>query len=174
MDRRTVLALVAGAGSTALAGCTGGGGSDGDGGDEPTSEPSETPTETPAGTGTPTDTETGPPSVVDRSFARTGDASEPDESASVAFGDDAVTVSGVISGKNGCMQASLKGAEYDPDADELRVRVETVREGGDVCTQQIVYRGYEATVAFEGGLPTSVVVEHESMDEVRTVTDATR
>ncbi|GAA0210286.1 hypothetical protein [Halobaculum roseum] len=172
MDRRTVLTLVAGAGSTALAGCTGGGGSGG--GDEPTTEPSETPTKTPAGTGPPTDTGTGSPSVVDRSFARTGDASEPGESASVAFGGDAVTVSGVISGKNGCMQASLKSVEYDADADELRVRVETVREGGDVCTQQIVYREYEASVTFEGGLPTSVVVEHESMDEVRTVTDVTR
>lgn len=161
MDRRTVLALVAGAGSTALAGCTGGGsaGSDGETSDSPETTP------TPSG-------EREFPRITDRSFARTGDASEPGESAAVAFDDEAVTVSGVISGKNGCMQASLTGAEYDPD--ELRIRVGTVREGGDTCTQQIVYRGYEATISFGGGLPASVVVEHESMNEVRTVTDVTR
>ncbi|WP_435062938.1 hypothetical protein [Halobaculum sp. EA56] len=167
MDRRTVLAAAAGVGSAALAGCTGGSGGGGSGGGE-TSE-SETPTEsaTPSGEGE-------FPRITNRSFDRTGDADEQGESASVAFDDDLVTVTGVIRGKNGCMQASLEAAEYDRGADELRVRVTTVREGGDVCTQQIVYRGYEAAVEFAGGLPASVVVEHESMDEVRTVADVTR
>jgi hypothetical protein len=112
--------------------------------------------------------------ITARSFTRTGDASDPGESASVAFDGDSVRVSGVVSGKNGCMRASLKAVEYDPEGDELSVRVETVREGGDVCTQQTAYRGYKAIVEFAGGLPASVVVEHESMGEVRVVTDVTR
>ncbi|MFC6787515.1 hypothetical protein ACFQFH_17140 [Halobaculum halobium] len=166
MDRRTVLSLAAGIGSAALAGCTGGAGGGSGGDDEETSESRDP---------TPTPNEEGEfPRITDRSFARTGDADEPGESASVAFGDDLVTVTGVISGKNGCMRASLAAAEYDADAGELRVRVETVREGGDTCTQQIVSRRYEAGVEFAGGLPASVVVEHESMGEVRTVTDVTR
>jgi len=170
MDRRTVLSLAAGVGSVTLAGCTGGAGDGSSGGNGEPSEspdPTATKTETPNGEGE-------FPRVTDRSFARTGDADEQRESASAAFGDDLVTVTGVIRGKNGCMRASLAAAEYDSDTDELRVRVETVREGGDSCTQQIVYRGYEAAVEFAGGLPASVVVEHESMGVVRTVTDVTR
>lgn len=170
MDRRTVLSLAAGVGSAALAGCTGrGGGTGGTDDDETAEEPDPTATETE------TPNEGGEfPRITDRSFERTGDAAEPGESATVSFGTDLVTVTGVIRGNNGCMQASLKAAEYDREANELRVRVETVHDGGDVCTQQIVYRGYEAGVEFAGGLPASVVVEHESMGEVRTVTDVTQ
>lgn len=167
MDRRTALSLAAGVGSVALTGCTGAGGGSSGGNGEPSESPKPTATETP--------NEEGEfPRITDRSFIRTGDADEQRESASVTFGDDLVAVTGVIRGKNGCMRASLAAAEYDSDTDELRVRVETVREGGDSCTQQIVYRGYEAAVEFAGGLPESVVVEHESMGVVRTVTDVTR
>ncbi|WP_348612314.1 hypothetical protein [Halobaculum rarum] len=166
MDRRTVLSLAAGVGSAALAGCTGGAGGGSGGGGEPNESPD--PTETP-------NEQDEFPRITDRSFTRTGDADDQGESASVAFDTDLVTVTGVIQGKNGCMRASLAAAEYDPDTDELRVRVETVREGGDSCTQQIVYRGYEAAVEFAGGFPASVVVvEHESMGEVRIATDVTR
>ncbi|MXR41100.1 hypothetical protein GRX01_07080 [Halobaculum sp. WSA2] len=173
MDRRTVLSLAAGVGAAALAGCTGrGGGTNGGGDDDETDEGPE-PTATETATETPNE-EGEFPRITDRSFERTGDAAEPGESATVSFGTDLVTVTGVIRGNNGCMQASLKAAEYDRDANELRVRVETVREGGDTCTQQIVYRGYEAAVEFAGGHPGSVVVEHESMGEVRTVTDVTQ
>lgn len=167
MDRRTILSLAAGVSSAALAGCTGRGGGTGGTGDETSEEPDPTATATPNDGGE-------FPRVTGRSFERTGDAAEQGESATVAFDTDLVTVTGVIRGKNGCMEASLKAAEYDRDANELRVRVETVHEGGDVCTQQIVYRGYEAAVEFAGGLPASVVVEHESMGEVRTVTDVTQ
>ncbi|QZY00209.1 hypothetical protein [Halobaculum rubrum] len=167
MDRRTVLSLAVGVGSAALAGYTGGDGGGSGGGGEPGESPEPTATETPSEEGE-------FPWITDRSFERTGDAAESAESAFVSFDTDPVTVTGVVRGKNGCMRASLAAAEYDPDTDELRVRVETVREGGDSCTQQIVYRGYEAAVEFAGGLPTSVVVEHESMDGLRTVTDVTR
>ena len=165
MDRRSVLAAATGVASAALAGCTGGSGGSG-GGETAVSE-------TPTGSAT-TSADGAFPRITNRSFERTGDADEQTESASVAFDDDLVTVTGVIRGKNGCMEASLETAEYDREANELRVRVTTVREGGDACTQQIVYRGYETTVEFAGGLPATVVVEHESMGEVRTVGDVTR
>ncbi|WP_284012093.1 hypothetical protein [Halobaculum litoreum] len=173
MNRRRFVAAVAGAGTFVLAGCTGGadggaGGQNGDG--TPTDEPGDgTDTDTP-GSG---DGGTAP-AIVDRSFERTGDAADAGDRASVTFGDSSVTCTGVIRGRNGCMQAALGGATYEADADELRVRVTTVREGGDSCTQQIVNRGYEATVTFEGGLPGRVVVVHESMDGVRTAAEATR
>ncbi|WP_277553720.1 hypothetical protein [Halobaculum limi] len=170
MDRRTFVVAAATAASTALAGCTGGsaGGGGGDGDDEDGAE--DTPTAT---TDAPaTETATGDPSISNRSFERTGDASEQAESASVAFGEDRVTCTGVIRGKNGCMEASLESATYE--AGTLRVRVTTTKEGGDVCTQQLVYRGYEAVVDFDGGLPNRVVVEHASMGETRTVTETTR
>jgi len=171
MDRRTVVSLAAGVGSAVLAGCTGRGGGTGDGGDddETDEEPDPTATETE------TPNEGGEfPRIANRSFERTGDAAEPSESATVSFDTDLVTVTGVIRGNNGCMQASLEGAEYDRETNELRVRVATVREGFDACTQEIVYRSYEATIEFGGGTPGSVVVEHESMAAVRTVADVTQ
>ena len=167
MERRRFLASVVGSGAAALAGCTGAGGDSVD----DTAETTRSGTPTRSGT---SDGEGEFPRITNRSFDRTGDADEPGESASVAFDGDLVRVTGVVRGANGCMEASLAAAEYDADADSLRVRVTTVREGGDVCTQEIVHRSYEATVEFAGGCPTSVVVEHESMDEVRTVADVTR
>ncbi|UIP00707.1 hypothetical protein Hbl1158_04945 [Halobaculum sp. CBA1158] len=184
MDRRTALSLIASVGATALAGCTGSGaddgtdgdetdgstgddGTDGSTGDDGTDGPDDSTTEPPADDGS-------SPSITDRSFSRLGDAAEPGESASVAFDGDRVRCAGVIQGRNGCMEAELDSATYDADGDELRVRVTTVREGGDYCTQQIVDREYEAVVTFAGGLPGAVVVEHESMGEVRTATDVTR
>jgi len=170
MDRRTSLSLAAGVGSATLAGCTGGAGGGSSGGN---GDPSESPE--PTATETETRNEEGEfPRITDRSFTRTGDADEQRESARAAFGGGLVTVTGEIRGKNGCMRALIAAAEHDSDTDELRVRVKTVREGGDSCTQQIVYRGYEAAVEFAGGLPASVVVEHESMGVVRTVTDVAR
>ncbi|SHG49712.1 hypothetical protein [Halobaculum gomorrense] len=165
MHRRRVLEGMVPAGVTLLAGCTGDRGTAGESGTD------EVPTES----STPAPDEGGDrPRITARSFTRTGDAGEPGEAASVAFDDEAVTVWGIISGRNSCMQASLGAIEYAPDTDELRVRVETIREGGGVCTQQIVYRGYEAVAEFAGGLPTAVVVEYESMGDVRTVTAVTR
>lgn len=158
MKRRGFIAAAIGGSVVAFAGCTGG--ADGD-------DDTETPTQRVTSRG-------GAPSIADRSFTRTGDAPTQRESASVSFGDETVTCIGVIEGRNGCMAASLKAARYDAEADELRVRVTTRKEGGDVCTQQLVYRGYEAVVAFDGGLPGSVLVEYESMGGTRTITEATR
>lgn len=170
MERRTFVVAAATAASTAIAGCTGGAAGGGGGDDTESSE-----TEEPTATTTATPDDGGEfPRITNRSFERTGDATEPGESATVAFDTDLVTVSGVIQGSDGCKQASLAAAEYDQAAGELRIRVETVDEGGDVCTQQLVYREYDAAVEFAGGLPQAVVVEHESMGEVRTVTDTTR
>lgn len=168
MERRRFLAAVVGSGAAALAGCTGGGGSSpATDAESPTGSAASTASSTPSGEGE-------FPRITDRSFSRTGDADGSGESASVAFDGDLVRVTGVVRGANGCMEASLADAEYDREADELGVRVTTVREGGDVCTQEIVHRSYEAAVEFAGGCPMSVVVEHESMDEVRTVADVTR
>jgi hypothetical protein len=66
------------------------------------------------------------------------------------------------------MRPALKSATYDAGSDRLTVVVETVKEG-EMCTQQIVYRGYVARVTFEGGPPDTVEVVHASMDGRRTV-----
>ncbi|WP_435127397.1 hypothetical protein [Halobaculum sp. D14] len=170
MDRREFIAAVGAGAAVGVAGCVGGG-TGGDGGDD--TDTSGTPTSTPADTTKPP-TDGATPTITGRSFSRTGDAATPQEDATVRFAESAVTCSGVIRGKNGCMRAALADATYDPDADRLTVTVETVSEGGPVCTQQIVYRAYDATVRFDGGLPGAVTVLHRSTGETRTVAETTR
>ncbi|MFC7097980.1 hypothetical protein [Halobaculum marinum] len=173
MDRRRVLAGAASVGTFALAGCTGAAGDGSDGDSEETTDDTET-----GGAGSNTseggDGESDGPSITDTQFERLGDADESGGRGSIRFSDATVTCAGVIQGRNGCMEAALDAATYDASADELRVRVTTVDEGGDACTQQIVDREYEATVTFEGGLPGRVVLEHEWMDGVYEVAVATR
>lgn len=199
MDRRRFLSAVAG--TTALgvaAGCLGtrggGGGSNGTSADGETDTPSSTPsqgtpsstptgdqtgTDVPTETGTdaPTGTPGGTPAIVDRTFRRTGDCrSDEAGTASVSFGADAVTVEGCITGNDGCQQAVLKRARYDPSDDTLTVVVTTnaADETPEACTQALVYRSYEATVSFEGGLPAEVSVVHDSIGDPREVAHASR
>lgn len=165
MRRRDLLGTVGAAVGTALAGCVGNDGPDpatGDGSGDGDSGGSD-------GTDTPTT-----PSVTDRSLTELEECPA-QGSASVSWGETAVTITGCITGRNGCSVPVLGGAEYDAEADELAVTVTTEEEdSGGACTQALTDLGYEATVTFAGGLPTSVVVTHEAMGESTTAADATR
>ncbi len=156
MYRRAVLAGLA----VVATGCAARSG--GDGGD---GSPTRTPLPSEAHT-TSTDAAT---DVTEQSFERTGDC-EAAGSAAVTFDDDRVTVTGCIQGRNGCMQAALGGTDLTDGV--LSIVVTTEKEGGDVCSQQIVQRGYDATFVFEAALPAEVRVVHESMDGRREVAQA--
>jgi hypothetical protein len=150
MERRTFLTGVAGV-LAATAGCVG-------------SAPA-TPDDGPAddATGTPV-----PPSITSRSLDPRDDCGEAGN-ASISTDGTSVVVEGCITGRNGCMVAALESATYDAEADELTVRVVTEDESGtdEMCTQQIVHRGYRVTVAFGGGLPGTTTVIHDGMDGER-------
>lgn len=116
----------------------------------------------------------GPPALVERSLSVTGgECGNGQDSASASFGDGRVEVAGTISARDRCRGARLASAEYDADADRLSVAVETEKTA-DACAQCISNVSYEATVAFEGGLPGAVAVSHASRDRERTVLETTR
>ncbi|MBP1988273.1 hypothetical protein [Halolamina salifodinae] len=150
MERRTFLTAAAGL-LAATAGCVGGG--------------PETPDDGPATTPT--------PSITARSLEPLEGCHEAG-SALISADGTTVTVEGCIVGKNGCMVAALDSATYDADADELTVRVVTEDESDtdEMCTQQIVHRGYRATVEFDGGLPGTTTVIHDGMDGEQQVAQA--
>ncbi len=154
--------MAGGIGLATVAGCLEGGtgGDPEDATDEPTED--ATPTPTPA------------PTLASKSFDVTGvGPGESTQRADVTF-DDAVHVSGTTTGNNGCYVAKLVGAEVREGT--LAVTVEAVedREDDEMCTQGLVEIEYEATFEFEGSLPERVVVKHDSMDEVQTVTESER
>lgn len=156
MNRRRLLAGIAAAASGGVAGCTGGG-SDGEGGDD-----GGTPPSTPTGGGG------GTPRLTDRAFERTGDCASSDAGvAGVTYGASLVRCEGCIGGSDGCAEAVLGSAEYDAGVDRLSVVVTAgSREGaGTACTQQLVYRSYEARLPFADGLPGETVVYHDPRGE---------
>ena len=158
MRRRTVLSTVGTAVGTALAGCVGSGGPDPGTGDDGDGSGD-------AG-GTPRLTEQGLTEL---------DECPTNGSASVSWDETAVTVTGCLTGRNGCSVPVLGGTEYDAAADELAVTVTTGEEdSGGACTQALTDLGYEATMTFENGLPGRVVVTHETMGETTTAADASR
>ncbi|GAB7094872.1 hypothetical protein JCM30237_20250 [Halolamina litorea] len=154
MERRPFLVGTASV-LAATAGCVG---------DAPT-----TPDDGPAATDTDTPPMS-PPTITDRSFEPRENCPEPG-SATVSTDDARVIVEGCIVGRNGCMVASLASATYDAVADELSVRVTTVDESepDEMCTQQLVHRGYRAEIRFDGGLPATTVVTHDGADGEREV-----
>ncbi|MFC6990195.1 hypothetical protein ACFQJD_18565 [Haloplanus sp. GCM10025708] len=142
MERRSLLALLA---STALAGCSSGGLSGDDGGG-----------------GSPENGGDGSsPAINDRTLTDTGECANP-ETATVTFESSHVDITGCITGPNGCSTAILGSATTE--GDELRVVVDTddAPPPGGGCTQALVQRGYDARISFDGGLPASVTVVHES------------
>lgn len=118
------------------------------------------------------------PSVADASLRMTGGgctggSDGGSDEATVAFGDDRVTVTGTITGSDACKHPRLGRVGYDPAADALVVLVETYSEG-EMCSQCLVALGYEATVRFENAVPRNVVVRHASRGEERAVTRSQR
>lgn len=102
---------------------------------------------------------------VDSSLTVTDVTSSATETtADVAFNEDdsTVVVTGTIQGSDGCKTAALKRVTYNRSDDRLLVHVETVdREGAQSCTEALVYIDYEATIRFEGGIPSQISVSHD-------------
>jgi len=112
--------------------------------------------------------------VIERSLTRR-DACPTPGSASVSWGETAVTVTGCLTGPTGCSVPVLSSADYDADADELAVTVTTEEDdGGGACTQALTDLGYEATMTFENGLPGRVVVSPIDSWVTTTAADASR
>ena len=115
-----------------------------------------------------------PATLADTSFQPlSAGCGQPTNEASVRFRRQAneVVVTGTIPGSNACYTAKLADASYDPETGTLDLTVASTqqKDGADVCAQCITQIEYEATAAFEGGLPESVRVIHEAMGETRTV-----
>lgn len=158
MQRRTYLTSIAAA-LAATAGCTGGS----PGNATPTE--SESPTESPS----PTPSQ---PRITEYSLEGRENCDEPG-AADIAVDGQAVIVEGCIVGKDGCQVPVLDSATYDPDADELLVRVTTEkRSDADACTQQLVDLPYRVTVTFENGLPETTRVVHDGVDGERQAGEA--
>ncbi|MFC5368524.1 hypothetical protein [Salinirubrum litoreum] len=163
MRRRELLSTVGVAVGTALAGCVGSGPDTGTGDDSDGDSGGSEDTSTPA-----------TPSMTGQRLTELDECPE-NGSASVAWGETDVTVTGCLTGRNGCSVPVLGSAEYDAAADELAVTVTTEEDdAGGACTQALTDLGYEATMTFENGLPDRVVVTHETMGETTTAADASR
>jgi hypothetical protein len=70
-----------------------------------------------------------------------------------------IFITGTVRGNNGCAVARL--AEAYVEDGRLVVDVETVSNGGEMCTQQLVAIRYTATVSFDGEIPNEVSVSHD-------------
>lgn len=193
MKRRDVLGSIAAAGTLTLtAGCL----ADGSPGAGPTDTDESTPTETPESsrtpdnTGTPTDGgavdtvagTTHPPDPSDTPDAGpdgaltvtgSGCGAETD-TASVAFDDSAVAITGTIWGNDACYTAQL--AETRRDDGTLTVVVAAVSDAGTdtMCAQCITEIDYEVDVAFDGDLPDRVEVRHRHSGSASTVATTDR
>jgi hypothetical protein len=155
MDRRALLAALAGTGIAGVAGCLE---------ERGAGEPAETePTATPSGQSSTPE----PARLVDRSLTvRESGCGGEYGTSEATIGDELVTVEGTISGNNSCYTARLADADYDEAADELAVVVESRDDSGEneICQSCIVAIDYTARFEFENGQPASVTVEHRGVD----------
>lgn len=196
MQRRALLAGLGATASLGLAGCVGDGPSDGGDGDNDDGDNGDD------GTGDDGDNGTGAGGTDDgtdggdsggdgtagdpvlTSAALSSASCEEPEAATVAFDGEAseIRVDGCIVGNTGCHVPSLleptleEGETRRLSDDRLLVAVETVDDSGpdEACTQALTELGYEAAFGFEGALPSSVEVVHETHDGRRTVATADR
>jgi hypothetical protein len=149
VKRRSLLAAAAAATTTGIAGCLGGGPAT-----APEDDESDDPTDTPTG-----------PRLVDRSFeVERVEGGDDYGSHDVTTEDGVVTVEGVLDGRDPSYTAELVTTEYDRDADELYVEIESIEgDGDDVSAQCIVEIEYVATFTFENGEPSSVRVDQSGV-----------
>lgn len=178
MDRRTVLAASLTAVGSAVTGCLEGTRNSGDGTDPTgTTEPAETDTTDGGGAGEETTTESPCPDDAsfscDAEFRVVNETAGLAESATVQMEDNAVTVTGVIQGNNGCYTARLAAIEFQEDTLSVRVESYEDRDEGTVCSQAVVSLEYEAVITLADGLPGSVHVYHNG-EQVETESPTTR
>jgi hypothetical protein len=84
-----------------------------------------------------------------------------DGSSDAEFDDDEgqILVTGSIVGNDGCARARLSEAVVEDDT--LKLGIETVSDGSDVCTEALVGIRYTATFVFDGEIPNEVSVSHD-------------
>jgi hypothetical protein len=175
MKRRALLRRASTAvGIGAVAGCLSDPGEGGSGDDSTeTSERDETDDETTRDETTERGTTRGgPPEMNSRSISTTNTdcrSSEDPESATVSFGDEQIGLHGVVSAPDPCHEAAFSSTRYD--GAELVVVV-TVSSTDEACVQCEGIVEYEGSVGFDGGVPDTVTVKHQRMEETRTVTTA--
>ncbi|WP_276301613.1 hypothetical protein [Halorussus lipolyticus] len=100
-----------------------------------------------------------------------------EHSASVAFEDEAVRVDGTVRTPTPDSGLELADAAYDAETGALTLRVRATgsdNDGGGVGVQCVGEVPYEATIGFDHGWSSSVVVVHDSMDETTEVTRVER
>lgn len=114
----------------------------------------------------------GPPEMTTRSISTTNTdcrSSDDPETASVSFDADQVDLTGVVTAPDPCHEAAFESVRYDES--EL-VIVVTLSSSDGACMECEGIVEYEGSVGFDGGVPETVSVKHESRNETRTVTTA--
>ncbi|WP_458206989.1 hypothetical protein [Haladaptatus sp. NG-SE-30] len=162
MQRREILKQTGAAVTVGLlAGCLGQGG---------TAPGDQAPDDGSDGSGDQTTTTTAEPTLKKRSFEILDtNCGNPTNEATVEFDQSNVVVTGTISGSDSCAKPVLAGAKME--SGELTVSVKTKKKDGTTaCSECITELRYRATLAFDGSLPKSVTVVHESLGKTKTVT----
>lgn len=174
MERRALLRAAGAASAGLFAGCTG---VETDPGGSPSDDRTESPTTSTSPSASPSPTVTEPTlesknlevrsvecgtgeNRADASVSPTGEQTPGEDGSPPTH---VVTVTGTIDGSNTCHTARLAAVDAKPDADTLRVEVESHvpdSEETPVCGECIVDIDYEATVELAGGYYGVVVVVH--------------
>lgn len=175
MKRRDVLKRASAlAGIGAIAGCTGGAGSPGGGGDDDTTDEDEsTTTEEPTESSTTTD---GAATAITGQSMTTVERAcmSGSQSASVAWEDDAVVLTGKLKASDPCHDAVFGDVEFDAEAGELTAEVTLAAQDVDACQSCIGGIEYEGRVEFDGTAPTSVTVVGKTMGDETTLADESK
>ena len=131
--------------------------------DSPASTRSTTAGQPTGGSATRSQTSTGTSALRTRRLTVTDRAcGNPTDEGAIGFENGHVTLTGTITGSDGCATAVLGDVTYDRAADRLRVIIATGKDsgGGAICTQCLTEIDYEASVALENGTPGTVVLVH--------------
>jgi len=95
-----------------------------------------------------------------------------DGTATVAFADEAVVVTGQIITPTPCYEPSLADVTYDDRRDVLTVVVDSGEQTADSCADCLGVVDYEATIDLDGRYPGHVEVRHETRGESRQMATA--
>jgi len=162
MDRREYLYALAGLGAVSLlAGCNA---DDGDA--TATNDPTATATPTPAVESAPTAEALESWTFAPGGRARSSDADADADTAAVTFrpADDGVRVEGVLMFGSSCGRPGVESVLYGDGKLRVRIAGAVTANGHEAygppsgCDDEIVGRYYELRVAFDDGLPDTVVV----------------
>jgi hypothetical protein len=110
------------------------------------------------------------PIVVGADLVVTDSGCGGEERSTVAFGPDAVTVTGAITAPNPCHGAALAGVAWDGEAERLTLTVATTDPDAAACVDCVGAIEYEATVSVAGDPPPAVAVDHRHFGRTDRVT----